>query len=155
MKKSHWTYSGDVNLEYGGTYYNLDSWRWGYVTAVRVTDLGSATGATGCYLIEHVTINVGKGWSKGKQRVKAALSSVGWSPLDMLTCGSLEGQKCMLAEAFLSYGCYDPDDGWDGYAHYHTEVIAIGREAESRDWRIDTRLRRNASLKHYVERNHL
>ena len=53
-----WEYTGDVNLEYGGTFYQIDpqEWEWGYCTAVRVTDIDSAIGFDGAVMVEHITV---------------------------------------------------------------------------------------------------
>ncbi len=45
-------YIGDVNIEYGGAFYNLSTFDKGYVGTIRVTDLDSATGFDGAIMIE-------------------------------------------------------------------------------------------------------
>src|SRR5262245_401697 len=68
-----WKFNGDVNLEYGGTFIDLDTFADGYCDAVVVTDLDSACGFTGAMLIEHVVIN---GTTDAK-RISEAVRSCG------------------------------------------------------------------------------
>jgi hypothetical protein len=103
--QDNWIYQGDVCLAHGGTYFDVSAWRWGYVPAVRITDLGSGCGFRGAVLIEAITINVGKEWSKEKKRTKAALSLYGWTRPQ----GQGIGRKLSLAEAYMDYGYYAAD----------------------------------------------
>ena len=90
-------YSGDINLEYGGFFYNMENWEEnGYADAVRVTDLDSACGFTGGVLIERVTVLR----PDTPEEMKSCLETCGW-----------ENEKItreMEIEACLSYGKYDP-----------------------------------------------
>lgn len=73
-KKNNLEYSGDVNIEYGGTFFNLSTFNNGYVDAVRVTDLDSATGFDGAIMVENLSIN----GTLDKQRIANAVRSMGW-----------------------------------------------------------------------------
>ena len=58
VTETDWAYSGDVNLEYGGLFVNLDNVRYGYADVVEVTDLDSACGAAGMVLIEKGSVTI-------------------------------------------------------------------------------------------------
>lgn len=123
-------YSGDINIEYGGIFFDASTWKEeGYATALRITDLDSACGFTGGILIERSSIN---------------------RPDDLepaLSCCGLENEENvpeeMEIEACMYYGhsdpiddCFspscmivttDPDswayDGWKAEAHIDTEDL--------------------------------
>ncbi len=88
-------YSGDVNIEYGGTFFDLSDWEHGYVNAVRVTDLDSGCGFDGAVLIEKLTVII-----DNEEQNKKALECCGFDAGDV---GRLQ-----LAEAVMQYGYYDP-----------------------------------------------
>lgn len=150
-----WEYIGDVNLEYGGVFFDISNWQHGYVSAVRVTDLDSACGQRNCYLIEHIVVLV------DKKRIAQALPCVGLTPADLIKLKGHVAKKLTIADACLSYGYHDPDDSWDNYRHHHTECVAIGEEGGnvgelgSSGFRINKRLRSNVNLKKYIEKEHL
>jgi hypothetical protein len=73
MAGSKWHFSGDVNLEYGGTFIDLSTFMDGYCSAVKLTDLDSACGFTGAVMVEHVVIN----GTTDRERVRAALRCCG------------------------------------------------------------------------------
>ena len=139
-----WHYWGDANVEYGGVWYNLDNWQWGYVDAVRVEDLGSACGFRGAVLIEKLTINVGAGWSKNKKRAKGVLASCSWQ---VLTGAGIQ-RKLSLAEAYLGYGHYDLDD----YPPSETLQLEEDGPLCFEGW---TATRFKGDLRVYVEENYL
>lgn len=152
-----WEFSGDVNLEYGGEFIDLSTWDDGYCSAVRVTDLDSACGFTGAVLIEHVVI-LG---TKDSERIRQALRSVGGlSARNWHRTGSSETIKQNLrhaiASALLGYGFYDPDDSWDGYRSYHTEIVQMEPDGPMQfdGWKADKRLS-NTTLEAYVQSVHL
>lgn len=148
---SKWQYTGDVDLRYGGAYFDLSEWRWGYVNAVTVTDLDSATGATGCYLIQRRSIPVGAGWSKDKDNMRRILRHYGVEPLAILRARGLKNQRLLIAEAALAYGYSDPADD----RHPANDVLAIGADADGDGWLISKRLRANVNLRKYVERHYV
>lgn len=98
-------YQGDVNLEYGGFFANLDNWRWDYVDVLRVTDLDSGCGFTGAVMVERLTVLV----PDNDDKLNKALSLYGMTKEDLPD--NEIGRKMMIVDACLSYGMYDPDDG--------------------------------------------
>ena len=90
-------YSGDINVEYGGVFYEIENWKdYGYSTAVRITDLDSGCGFSGAILIESITINK-------PDDMSGALSCYGYDAEEA------EEDIHMQIEACLGYGHYDPD----------------------------------------------
>src|SRR5687768_8454866 len=122
-----WVFSGDVNLEYGGSFIDLSTWDDGYCSAVRVTDLDSGCGFTGAVMIEHVVIN----GTTDPERIRQALESCGGAmfrgrrgrvvPPEQIK----QALRHQIADALLSYGYSDPDDAWDGYRTHHTEILQL------------------------------
>lgn len=110
--KTDWKFSGDVNLEYGGTYFDLSEWDNGYIDAVRVTDLDSACGFDGAVMIEKIVILV------DEKYFAESLECCGWTTddLDLET----ESGRLMMADALLSYGHFDPAND---YYEPENEVI--------------------------------
>jgi len=145
----HWVYSGDGNLEYGGLFVDLSTFDEGYCNAVRVTDLNSACGFRGAVLIEHVVIH----GTKDAQRIRQALRCCGMSRFRGM---SKEAMRHAIADALCSYGYCDPDDSWDNYASYHSEVVQMEANGPMRfdGWRADKRLR-GTTLEAYVQSVHL
>ena len=111
-----WHYNGDINVEYGGSWVNLDNWEHDYCECVRVTDLDSGCGATGMVMIEHVVILL------NKDKWIDALNCCGLSVGELLAMDS-DSRKLCLADCLLSYGFYDPDESWNGYSRHWCEVI--------------------------------
>lgn len=54
-----WHYSGDVNIEHGGMFYNLATWEDGYVECWRCQPCSDAGGPDNMYWIEHLSVSVG------------------------------------------------------------------------------------------------
>ena len=141
-------YQGDRNLEYGGSFIDISTFPNGYCTAVRVTDLDSGCGFRGAIMIEHVVIN----GTTDRQRVRQAIAS----------CGGLArfpNRECVrhwVADCLLNYGFFDPDNSWDGYQSFHTEILQLEPDGPMTfdGWRADKRLH-NTDLRDYVESVHL
>jgi len=144
-----YVYSGDVNVEYGGQWIDLDDWEYGYAKCVRVTDLDNGCGAVGMVAIEHVTILLDKGkWEE-------SLHACGLSVADILNMVP-EIRQHALAECLLQYGHYDPDDAWDGYARHWTEIIQTEQD-EPMEWeglRAEKRVY-TENLEGYIVAKHL
>lgn len=142
-------YSGDRNIEYGGVFYSLKTWKWGYVNAVRVTPCSDAGGPDNCFWVERLTVNI--------RTMAPELDNI------LNTCGySLQGFKDqkltraqirhLMVDAHIAYGAYDIDSsmtvkhgkdsdpyrrpGWDAEGFKNPDVTLT--------------LRGNASLRRYV-----
>lgn len=153
-----WQFNGDVNLEHGGTFINLDTFGDGYCDAVVVTDLDSGCGFTGAVMVEHVVIN----GTDDAKRIREALRSCGYhmdfkamrermSPAEIKQC-----LRHMIADSLCSYGHKDPDDSWDGYCSHHTEILQLEADGPMKfdGWKADKRLR-GTTLEAYVQSQHL
>ena len=89
-------YIGDVNLEYGGIFFDLSDAKYGYVSFLEVTDLDSAAGIDDCVLVERGTIGI----EDDKISVQA-LQCCGQSLEDL---GKGDARILQLAYANASYG---------------------------------------------------
>ena len=152
-----WEYTGDVSLEYGGTFIDLSTWSDGYCSAVRVTDLDSGCGFTGAVLIEHVTIN----GTDDPERIRKAIKCIGGlSARNWHAIGNRDTIKQNLrfaiADALLSYGHYDPNDSWNNYRSHYSETVQLEPDGpmEFDGWKADKRLH-GSDLRAYVESVHL
>ncbi len=103
--RTGYQYIGDVNIEYGGTFFDTSDWQDGYVSAIRVTDLDSACGFDGAVMIEKIVILIDDDETNRK-----ACECYGWirSEVDLNT----DAGKLQLADAVMSYGHYDPDNNY-------------------------------------------
>jgi hypothetical protein len=158
-------YFGDRDLLYGGLFLDLSEWKYGYVPAVEITDLGSACGAEGLFLIEHKTILVERwtrqGWNEETycywDNWESALKCCGPSPGDLLRMDS-EGRKIALAYALNGYGRVDPDDAWDNYQSPAHTIVAVGHRGDAKEvdgWKIDERVFSEREFYELVLRDHL
>ena len=150
-------YCGDVNLEYGGLFIDLSTWGDGYCSAVRVTDLDSACGFDGAVMVEHIVI-LGV---DDAERIRTALASCGglcarnWHAIgDKATIK--HNLRHAIADALASYGYFDPDDSWNGYRSYHTEILQCEADGPMvfDGWKADKRIT-NTTLEEYVQSVHL
>ena len=128
-------YVGDVNVEYGGTWYDMTTFDDGYVSCVRVTDLASAKGFDGAVMVEHLVVPL------DKSHWKSALDCCGMKPSDLLAMDS-DWRKVAICESLLSYGIYDPDDAWDGYRLGYLETLQtkVGGPMKFNGWKADKRV---------------
>lgn len=153
-----WHYTGDVNLEHGGTFIDLSTWNDGYCSAVRVTDLDSGCGFAGAVLIEHIVIN----GTTDLARIRHAMQSCGYGadyhhrPPTISPEDHKRSIRLMIADALMSYGHYDHDDSWDGYGDGHSETLQLDPSGPMKydGWRASKRLR-GGDLRGYVEAVHL
>lgn len=147
-----WKYMGDVNLEYGGTFYDFSNWKYGYVDAIEVIDLDSACGFRGAVMVEPITINV----ERSPEQLKKALSGIGAAFVDngdindngRIIRKGTAAFRFILAYACQSYGYKDCDP------HTCLQLEADG-PMEFEGWRAEKRLRSNASLENYVRKHFL
>lgn len=149
-------YSGDVNIEYGGTWYKIDPTGWdeyGYCSAIRVTPCSDAGAQSNAWWIEELTVI-----KPNPDEVRDILNASGFYIDEngaIVSCyaGDILAEKgtaqfrWVMAECCVSYGRYDID---------RSETVQIGRKAEETDEHAeepDTVLRADASLERYVKRN--
>ena len=148
--KDYEHYIGDVSLEHGGTFYDLSEWKYGYVNALRVTDLDSGCGFNGAVMVERLTII-----TDNPDVIKSARECCGFE-----TPGSLPGRtsadrKLIIADCVMHYGHYDivsdfmgdhrliiqtESDEWDGY-----------NPMEFDGWKADVRLAECQDLFEYLQ----
>ena len=150
---TRWIYQGDINLEYGGIFFDLSDWKHGYVNAVEVTDLASACGFEGALLIESKSI---KG-TDDNERVSKALDCIGAKFVDrdggdidmgdghVLRKGS-QGFKLCVAYSLNAYGYADVD---------RSETVQPNRDCKTQfdGWSAE-RIRSNG-LRAYVRKEFL
>lgn len=148
-----WEYQGDVNLHYGGFFANLDNVKYGYVEVVSVTDLDSGCGFETAAMIEHKTVML-ENPSESK-RMQSALDCCGLT-IEGLPRKGTKAYWMTLIDAALSYGIYDPDDGWDNYRSFHREIVQQEKAGPMLydGWKADINLR-GKSLKRHILNNHL
>jgi len=131
-------YSGDINIEYGGVFYSLKDWQWGYVNAVRVTPCSDAGGPDNCFWVDRLTVNIREG-----DKLADILRTMGWSA-DEMPKGAK--RRHMLVDAHVGYGAYDQES---------STMVRIGKPDpfySGREGRFDPDiiLRGNTSLRRYV-----
>ena len=141
-KIAPWEYIGDVNIEYGGTYYNLsDDWKYGYVSALRVTDLDSGCGFDGAVLIEKLSIIVDPKYFAES----AACCGFEMSEVDL----DIDQGKLRICDALLSYGHYDPANEYYEPANEVVQTLEDG-PMEFDGWKASKRVL-TKDLKGYIE----
>lgn len=140
-----WIFLGDVSLEYGGTFYNLDpdDLRYGYCSAVRVTDLASGCGYYGAVLIERVTIC----GLDDKKRIGSALECCGW--LDESFEIDFSRAILFAADSLMNYGYYDPEHNSDYSPAMETLQLESDGDLTFDGWTAD-RYQTNGDLRGYV-----
>jgi uncharacterized protein (TIGR02996 family) len=129
-----WTYSGDVNLEEGGVFFDLSTFKDGYVDAVRVEPV-EIRGLSGAFWISRVVVN----GTDDPERIAHAIRHCGHEEFEM--CGEEYRQGCIV-DALLSYGDYEVDN---------TESVQTEDDEpmECDGWRAEKRIS-NTSLEEYV-----
>lgn len=134
-------YNGDINIEHGGYFYALDTWKWGYVDVVRVTPCSDVGGPDNVFWIETLTVNIPEG-----EKLKSALETCGWlsgkqgTEYNEMT---LAQRRHVIVDACVSYGHYD---------QHSSEMIRIGppdpfhRRSNDPEWDAPKKYRANTSL---------
>lgn len=153
------TYTGDVNPVYGGTWFDLSTYKDGYVDALRVTDLDSACGFRGAVMVERITIH---GLDDHK-RITQALRCVGWTPTDLLKFKGHIAKKTAIAEALMSYGYADEVCDFDGPHQWIIQCEQNYVDDHCPDmypmkydgWTADLRLLEGTDLLDWLESNNL
>lgn len=137
-KRHKWNYTGDMNLEYGGTFWREDD-ADDYVLAVCVTPCSDAGGPDNLFHIESGSIYM------PADKEKDALPIIGKTP-----------EAATRLDKVIAFQAYW---GVERSAINGETVIQIGKKQDSRaeGWspKPDVILRGNASLARYVRREML
>jgi hypothetical protein len=141
LNSRRWNYYGDINLEYGGTFWREDG-SDDYVRAVRVTPCSEAGGPSNLFHIEDGSIFL---WNPGDKRRESALECCGYT-LAKLAAMSPRDARRALVESVLGYA------GLDGPENRAVQVGAKLDECGAGGWNpgADYILRANASLRRFV-----
>jgi hypothetical protein len=146
-KKPRWFYSGDLDIQNGGTFYNLDNWPH-YVDAWRVSPCSDAGGPDNVFWLEELTVNVDPKMVNHGGRMESALRLIGVSD-DEFNALSVNRQRHVIVGAYLAYGLYDqcssrvvmvgprPDELWESRGGFEMPGV-------------DTTLRSNVDLKKWL-----
>ena len=162
-------YSGDVNVEYGGMFYRLDTWIDGYVDVVRVVSCTDAGGPDNMWWVETLSVMVptkfpfhGVGATVDERRahrilhdikedhirVEDALVACGWK-VDALAQWDrlpVRDHKHSIVIACVDYGLYDSEA---------SIMLRIGGPSEFFDgnhdeWQPTQQLRAGSSLRYFA-----
>jgi hypothetical protein len=137
-------YPGDLNVEYGGTFFNLEDWEYGYVSALRVTDLSSGCGFDGAVLVEELSIII-----DDKEIVERALECCGTSREEIEKIDDEDYRKLHIAESVLNYGNYDPAN-----SYYEPEYLVVQCDPEGSckydGWTANIKLEEGCSLSDWL-----
>lgn len=97
-------YSGDLNIEHGGMFYSLQTWKNDYVNVLRVVPCSDAGGPDNCFWIEHLTVTIQNDATKRQ----SALDVIG---VDAEAFKKMKpaARRHALIEAHVSYGYYDTE----------------------------------------------
>jgi hypothetical protein len=148
-------YSGDVNLEYGGMFVDLDDWQYKYADVLRITDLDSGCGFTGAVMIEHLTALV----PEKRDKMQSCLSVCGWDK-GRLPGRTSKDRKMAMIEAIMAYGYYDPAQDFTGFHRTIIQCNALSGDddydswnspMEYDGWKADYRLGENETLLEWLE----
>jgi len=142
MTDNKWQYVGDVNIEYGGTFYDLTDWEHGYVNAVKVTDLDSGCGFVGACLIEKITVLIDSEDENSK-----ACECCGFNYKDLNLWD--QNDRLRLAGSVAAYGRFDPANE---YYEPVNEVVQTQEDGpmEFDGWKATKRVL-SENLRGYVE----
>lgn len=180
MKRRHWHYNGDVNIEHGGFFYDLSTFEQGYVDVVRVVPCSDAGGPDNYFWLQKLNAVIystrpfaGKGDTIEMRRahralhqeqytderdirnIEEALKCIGYDNPQMLADWdkhTVAERRHIILYACVSYGHYDVQ-GIDGQV-----MLRIGPKDPDYDehargaFTPDKILRANASLRNYARR---
>ncbi len=164
LKRKHWHYRGDVSIENGGVFYNLDGWKDGYAEAVRTFPWSDGGGPDNLFHIERLTVllPLGKASLEEQAKFQNALQCIGMfdkstgAYSDDYTKASAAQRRHILVEACLSYGYYD-QHGLHWLDQGSDEDIQIGPDFNHDSGQFTPpkgikRLRAGTSLRSYIWR---
>jgi hypothetical protein len=120
-------YIGDVSLEYGGLFINLDNFKHGYADCLRVIDLENG-GTDGAVMVERITVCF-----DDSKIVKDALKSCGW---DKPIGKDAHSKQLCIVETVAGYGYYDPVSDMSGpHCWILVEYDSYATQEEIESWR--------------------
>lgn len=138
--KKRWFYSGDVNLENGGFFYNLDNWQYNYVEAWRVVPYSDAGGHDNQFWLEELTVNIRE---PGPQ-LDSILGFCGYK--ETIRIETPRRRRHLLVDAHAAYGAYDqgrtrviqigprPDEFYGGREEPLTPEIVLRSGTDLKKW---------------------
>lgn len=173
-KRPFWHYMGDINIEYGGYFYNLATFEDGYVEVVRVQPCADAGGPDNMFWIEQLSVNIDAHWRiafwgigdtvaerrahrtlhdiPDAEHTERALRCCGWDErLDEWDKMTKAQRKHVITDAGLSYGNFDQES---------STLVSVGkpdiqpRHKHEGSWEPEKVLRSNVNLRKYVLKNH-
>lgn len=150
-KRRVWHYSGDVDIQHGGTFYNMDNWQYDYVEAVRCVPCSDAGGPDNQFWVEDLTINIPHGVTKletDAARVKLIVDC-GMDP-DEYAEQTEKQQRHWLVDACLSYGTYDINTTFEVQVGKAIDPFWSGHDFVALQGSDLNVLRGNASLRRWV-----
>lgn len=130
-------YNGDINIEHGGYFYNLDNVKWGYVDVVRVTPCSDVGAPDNQFWVDRLVVNL----KTDPVKLQEVLDTCGY------TMEEANDNIHMLVDAHVASGAYDQD---------FSECVQIGAKPDPfHDGRwdnvpVDKVLRGNTSLRNYT-----
>ncbi|QBQ74425.1 hypothetical protein BcepSauron_045 [Burkholderia phage BcepSauron] len=144
MKRTQVLYHGDINIEYGGYFYELDRARrgWGYANVLRITPCSEAGLADNEFWIERLSVTFP---DHGTPRERDVLSAIGRE--DDAPEYETDEYWATLIDACVAYGQYDTEQ---------SDVVRIGKRDTlarecMRDSDVTIKLRGNASLERFAK----
>lgn len=151
IKRKVWHYSGDVNIEHGGYFYNLDNWQYDYVEMVRCVPCSDGGGPDNQFWVEDLTVNLPHGVTKletDAARVKMILDC--GMDMDEYAGCTERVQRHWLVDACLQYGKYDTNTTFEVQVGKEIDPSWSGREFVALQGSDLNVLRSNASLRNWV-----
>ncbi len=120
-----YTYTGDVNIENGGQYLDLEEFaKWkDFCPCVRITDLDSGCGFTGAVLIERGSVYI----PEDETKRQAARDCCGY------TKEETDKEPVLMVESMLAYGGMD-NDSYNGEIIIQTDKEGV---IEFDGWKAD------------------
>lgn len=134
IKRRRFFYNGDINIKHGGYFYCIDTLKWDYVDAVRVTPCSDAGGPDNMFWVERLMIHI--------QRDEARLRSI-------LETSGYEGEEitdALLVEAHIADGSHVEVDTSECIRIGPRDPLFNGRE----EFAATHNLRGNTSLRRYA-----
>ncbi len=141
-------YLGDVNLEHGGLFVNLDDWKYGYADCLRITDLDSGAGFNGAVLVERIIAI-----TDNPQEITSALTCCGWKDSNQkLPTQSGRIRRLIIVDSIVQYGYYELLQDFNGPNTWiiQTDSDLDYASMEFDGWKAELRLPDNQTIFEYL-----